>query len=125
MAQRRKSVATRRGKSVKGGKAPKRVKAAIRKAAKRAVPKAKSRAVPTKSGTKRPAAVIAAPKKAAPRKQQTELPIEVVKVETVEEPAPGVVVVKEYQSVRVRRPKVTAAEDKPQESAGIPESNGT
>ena len=53
-----------------------------------------------------------------------ELPIEVVKVETIEEPAPGVVVVKEYQSVRVRRPKVTVEEDKPQESTGIPESNG-
>lgn len=125
MAQRRKSVATRRGKSVKRGKAPKRVKAAQRKPAKRSAPKAKSRAVPTKARTKRPAAAIAAPKKAAPRKQQAELPIEVVKVETVEEPAPGVVVVKEYQSVRVRRPKVTAQEDKPQESAGIPDSDGT
>ena len=106
MVQRRKSVATRRGKTVKRGKAPKRVKAAQRKAAKRSAPKAKSRVVPTKAKAKHPAAKIAAPKKELPRKQQAELPIEVVKVETVEEPAPGVVVVNEYQSVRVRRPKV-------------------
>jgi hypothetical protein len=124
MAQRKKSAVARRGKSVKRGKAPRRVKAAQRKVAKRSATKLKSRAVPTKAKTKRPVAKIAAPKKEAPRKQRAELPIEVVKVETVEEPVPGVVVVKEYQSVRARRPKVTAEEDKPQESAGIPESNG-
>ena len=109
---------------MKRGKAPRRVKAAQRKVAKRSATKLKSRAVPTKAKTKRPVAKIAAPKKEAPRKQRAELPIEVVKVETVEEPVPGVVVVKEYQSVRVRRRKVTVEENKPQESAGIPESNG-
>ena len=124
MAQRKKSVATRRGKTVKGRKAPKRVKAARRKATKRSATKAKSRTTPAKTKAKRPTAKLLSSKKAAPRKQQGELPIEVVKVETVEEPAPGVVVVKEYESVRVRRPNVTAEEDKPQESAGIPESNG-
>lgn len=125
MAQRRKSVAKGRGKTVKRGKAPKRAKAAQRKPAKRSATKAKSRAVATKAKTARPVARIAAPKKAAPPKQQAELPIEVVKIESVEEPVPGVVVVKEYATVRVRRPKVTADEDKPQASAGIPESNGT
>ena len=125
MAQRRKSVAKGRGKTVKRGKAQKRANAAQRKPAKRSATKAKYRTVAIKAKTARPVAKIAAPKKAAPRKQQAELPIEVVKVESVEEPAPGVVVVKEYATVRVRRPKVTADEDKPQESAGIPESNGT
>ena len=124
MVQRKKSAAARRGKTVKRGKAPRRVKAAQRKVAKRSATKPKSQAVPTKTKTKRPAAKVVAPKKEAPRKQQAELPIEVVKVETIEEPVPGVVVVKEYQSMRVRRPKVTAQENKPQESAGIPELNG-
>jgi hypothetical protein len=113
--QRKKSTAARRGKTVKRGKAPRRAKAAHRKPAKRGATKAKSPAVPTKAKTRRPAAKIAAPKKAAPRKQQSELPIEVV---------PGVVVVKEYATVRVRRPKVTAEPETPPESAGIPESNG-
>jgi len=124
MAQRKKSVATRRMKTVKRRKAPKRVKAAQRKVTKRSAIKAKSRTVPTKAKTKRPATKIPASKKATPQKRQGELPIEVVKVETVEEPAPGIVVVTEYESVRVRRPKVTAEEEQPQESAGIPESNG-
>jgi hypothetical protein len=124
MAQRRKSAAARRGKSVKRGKAPRRVKAAQRKTAKRGATKAKSRTVPTKAKTRRPVAKIPASRKGVPQKRQEELPIEVVKVETIEEPAPGVVVVKEYGSVRVRRPKVTAEAEKPQESAGIPDSNG-
>ena len=123
MAQRRKSIAKGRGKTVKRRKAPKRAKAAQRKP-KRSATKAKSRAVAAKAKTTRPAAKIATPRKEAPRKQLAELPIEVVKVETVEEPAPGVVVVKEYATVRVRRPKVTAEADTPQESTGIPESNG-
>ena len=123
MARRKKSAAARRGKSVKRGKAPRRVKAQ-RKAAKRGAAKAKSRTVPTKAKTRRPVAKIPASRKGVPQKPQEELPIEVVKVETIEEPAPGVVVVKEYGSVRVRRPKVTAEAEKPQESAGIPDSNG-
>lgn len=123
MARRKKSAAARRGKSVKRGKAPRRVKAQ-RKAAKRGAAKAKSRTVPTKAKTRRPVAKIPASRKGVPQKPQDELPIEVVKVETIEEPAPGVVVVKEYGSVRVRRPKVTAEAQKPQESAGIPDSNG-
>jgi hypothetical protein len=124
MAQRKKGAATRRGKTVKRRKAPKRVKAAQRKVAKRSAIKPKSRAVPKKAKTKRPAAKIATPKKDVPRKRQVELPIEVVRVETVEEPAPGVVIVKAVESVRVRRPKVTAEKDKPQESAALPELNG-
>jgi hypothetical protein len=122
MARRKKSAAARRGKSVKRGKAPRRVEAQ-RKAAKRGATKAKSRTVPTKAKARRPVAKIPASRKGVPQKPQEELPIEVVKVETIEEPAPGVVVVKEYGSVRVRRPKVTAEAGKPQESAGIPDSN--
>jgi hypothetical protein len=124
MAQRKKGAATRRGKTIKRRKAPKRVKAAQRKVTKRSATKARSRTVPTKAKTKRPAAKIATPKKDVPSKRQVVLPIEVVRVETVEEPAPGVVVVKAVESMRVRRPKVTAEEDKPQESASISELNG-
>jgi hypothetical protein len=80
--------------------------------------------VPANAKTKRPAAKSPISKKAVPGKQQGELPIEVVKVETAEEPAPGVVVVTEYKSVRVRRPKATTEHDQPKESAGIPESDG-
>ena len=124
MAQQKRGVATRRQKAVKRGKAPKRAKAAQRKVAKRSATKAKSRVAPKKTKAKRPAAKIATPRKDVPRKQRGEVPIEVVRVETVQAPVPGVVVVAEYESVRARRPKVTAEEDKPQESAGIPESNG-
>jgi hypothetical protein len=124
MAQRKKSAATRRMKAVKRRKAPKRVKAVQRKVAKRSAPQAKSRPVPRKAKTKRVATKILAPKKAAPQKQQGELPIEVVKVKTIEEPALGVVVVAEYESVRVRRPKAIAEAEEPHEGAGIPESNG-
>ena len=124
MAQRKKGVATRRGKTVKRRKAPRHAKATQRKVTKRSATKAKSRTVPANAKTKRPAAKMSTPKKAMPRKQQAELPIEVVKVETAEKPAPGVVVVTEYESVRVRRPKATTEPDKPKESAGIPESNG-
>ena len=95
-----------------------------RRSQKHSATKAKSRTVPTKATMKRPAGKIATSKKDVPRKRQGELPIEVVRVETTEEPAPGVVVVKAVESVRVRRPKVAAEEDKPEESVGIPESNG-
>ena len=122
MAQQRKRIATRRGKTVKRGKAPKGVKAAQRKAAKRRATKAKSRTVPTRA--KGPVGRVPAPKKEAPRKRRGELPIEVVRVETVEEPTPGVVVVKAHESVRVRRPTVTAEADELPTSAGVSESNG-
>jgi hypothetical protein len=124
MAQRKKSVATRRRKTAKARKSPKRMKAAQRKVAKRSVAKVKARPAPANAKTKRPAAKTPTSKKAVLRKQQGEPPIEVVKVETVGEPVPGVVVVTEYESVRVRRPRPTVEPDKPKESAGIPESNG-
>lgn len=122
MAQRKKSAATRRRTAVKRRKAPRRAKAAQRKVRTRSVTKAKSRTAPAKAKTKRPVAKTPASKKAVPPKQQGELPIEVIKVEQIEEPAPGVVVVTE--SARMRRTPATTAPDEPKESAGIPESNG-
>ena len=118
MAQRRKSTAARRGKTVKR-KARTRVKATKRRAA-----KAKSRAASTKAKVGRPVAKVPTSRKGATQKRQEVVPIEVVKVETVEEPVPGVVVVKEYASVRARRPKVTGEPQAPQQSAGIPDSDG-
>ena len=87
MAARKKAKAKRRAGAKKGRKVAKG--AAARTAAKKksAAPKAKKRAV--------------AKKRAAPRAPQ----VETVIVDTVEEPAPGVVVVSEYQAVLQRVPK--------------------
>jgi hypothetical protein len=103
MAQRRKVRAAQRGKAAK--RPSTRSRAAAAKATKRQPAKAKTK-------TKRIVAKPIAPKMVARRKEPKELPIEVVRVGQVNEPAPGVVVVSDYESVQVGPIPVTAVPDK-------------
>ena len=107
MAKRKKAAAGRRGKAAKSRGAAKRGKAARKPAKRKAVKRKAAKAKPVKKAApakkKAPAPKKAAAKKAAPPKQQPmESPIEVIEVETVEEPIPGVVVVTDYEAVRIR-----------------------
>jgi AbiV family abortive infection protein len=63
--------------------------------------KAKSKRTALRAKTKRAVRKRLTPSKVKPLQQSTEPSIEVIKVETVEEPAPGTVVVTEYEEVRV------------------------
>ncbi len=64
-----------------------------------------------KAKSERVVAKLTKPKPAAQRKQLTELPIEVVKVEQINEPVSGVVVVSEVESVQVGPVAVTTVPD--------------
>ena len=103
MAQRRKVRAAQRGKATK--RRSTRSRAAAAKATKRHPAKAKTK-------TKRIVAKPIAPKMVARRKEPKELPIKVVRVEQVNEPALGVVVVSEHESVQVGPIQVTAGPEK-------------
>ncbi len=87
-------------KPAKGRKTAKRAKSAARKPAKRAAVKSKTRKVRAKAPAKRAAAKKPRVKKPAPQPQQLEM--DVVDVETIEEVAPGVAVVTDYEIVGVR-----------------------
>jgi len=101
MARGRRGKGTKAKKPAKRGKTPKRVKAASRKPVKRAAAKAKPRKQPAKVPVKHAVAKKTQAKKAAPPKQQ-KLEIDVIDVETVEEVAPGVALVTDYELVGVR-----------------------
>jgi hypothetical protein len=112
MAQRKKGGAAR-VKAATRRKARGRGAAAKGKATKRSSAKARPRKRSAKARTKPIVAKLITPKKAAPRTQPKALPIEVVRVEQVDEPAPGVVVVPEYESVQAGPTQVTAVPDEP------------
>jgi hypothetical protein len=97
MAQGKRSRTAQRGKTARSRSTRNRAIAA-KKATKHRSAKASPRKKLAKAKTKRIVAKLTQPKTAKLRK---ELPIEVVKVEQVDEPAPGVVVVSELESVRV------------------------
>jgi hypothetical protein len=110
MAQTKKRASARRGKVARRSKAPTR--ATARKTAKRSAVKAKPKKTALRAKTKRAVGKQLAPSKVKPPQKRTELPIEVIKVETVDEPAPGTVVVTEYQEVRVPAGGSTAEKGK-------------
>jgi hypothetical protein len=120
MAKAKKRVSTRK-KSSKRGKAS--AKPASKKAAKRATPKKAMskirRAGP--SATKPTAKKKQLPKTAANKapRQVAEVPVEATIIDAIEEPAPGVVVVTEYESVR------TATPISPSGAAGRGEGTGS
>jgi hypothetical protein len=95
MAQRKKRVAARKGKSATRGKAHRRAKTVRNKAAKRSRAKMAPRKQVTKAVSKRAVANKVAPT------------VETVIVDMVEEPVPGVTVVTEFEATRVRNPKAT------------------
>ena len=104
MAKAKKRVGARK-KSSKRGKA--RTKPSLKKAAKRAAPKkAKSKVRrAAKSVTKPPAKKKRQLEAMEPKAPQAiETPVETTIVDVIEEPVPGVVVVTEYESVRVTTP---------------------
>jgi hypothetical protein len=112
MAQRKKGrAAASRRKTATPRKTRGRVVAAKGRATKRSSAKASPQKRSAKAKTKRIVAKLIPPKKAVQRKQPKELPIEVVRVEQIEEPAPGVVVVSEYESVQAAPTQVTAVPD--------------
>ena len=103
MAQRRMRKAKPRGKAKARKAPPKRAGAAQSARARRAVTKTslRKRAVPKIQ--KRVTARKISPRKVTRRKQPSVAPVEKVIVDTVEEPAPGVVVVTEYEATIERK----------------------
>jgi hypothetical protein len=108
MAQRKKGRAAPRERTVTPRKTRGRAAVAKGRTSKRSSAKVVPQKRSARAKTKRIIAKLITPKKAAPRKQPKELPIEVVKVEQVDEPAPGVVIVSEYESVQAGPIQVTA-----------------
>ena len=98
----------RRGKSkakkpAKARKPAKRAKAAARKPAKRGAAKSKTRKARAKAPVKRAVAKKARAKKPAPPQAlPKKLEVDVIDVETIEEVAPGVALVTDYEIVGVR-----------------------
>jgi hypothetical protein len=99
MARGKRGKGAKARKPAKARKTAKRAKAASRKPAKRGAVKPKARKPAAKALAKTTRA-----KKAAPRSQQQKLEFDVVDVETVEEVAPGVALVTDYELVGVRPP---------------------
>jgi hypothetical protein len=104
MAKRKRRAVAQKKAAAKRGKARARVKSTRRKVAKRAGRKTKA-----KKQTTRPRAKRTAPKKTGPRpteppRQPAGATEEAVIVDIIEEPAPGVVVVTEFESVQTTTP---------------------
>src|SRR5450830_1374271 len=118
VAKRKRRVLARKKTAAKRGKAGARVKSTRRKVAKRAGRKTKAGKVAkrvaaktkAKKQTTKPRAKRAAPKKVTPQsieppRQPAGAAEEAVIVDIIEEPAPGVVVVTEFASVRTTAPR--------------------
>src|SRR5260370_31020994 len=109
MAQSKKRASVRRGK-VAGRSKPRR--AVAKKTAKRSAVKAKPKKAALSAKTKRAVGKRLTRSQVKPPQQRTEPPIEVIRVETVDEPAPGTVVVTEYEEVRVPAGRSTTVKSK-------------
>ena len=99
MAQGKKRSSARRRKATRRSKTPRRV--APKKTAKRSAAKAKPKKAAPRAKAKHAVGTQLRPNKAKPPRQRIEPPIEVIKVESVSEPAPGTVIVTEYEEVRM------------------------
>ena len=116
MARAKKRVATRK-KSLKRGKAS--TKPARKKAAKRTPPKqAKSKVRRAGGGAPKPAVKKKRPPKTAARKaprkapRKVVVPVEDTIIDVIDEPAPGVIRVTEYESIRTGTPISSGREPK-------------
>ena len=126
MAKRKERALARKGTASKRGKAGKKVKSSPRKSAKRTKKTAQRVAAKTKAkklGTN-PRARQAALKKVGPRPAESstkaaEATEETVIVDIVEEAAPGVVVVTEFESVRTSGPEAPSPRPEGEESADL------
>ena len=99
MARGRRGKSAKARKPAKARRSGKRAKAASRKPAKRAASKSKTRKQRAKAPAKKTRA-----KKAAPPALQRKLEFDVIDVETVQEVAPGVALVTDYELIGVRSP---------------------
>ena len=111
MAQRKKGRAAPRRKTATPRKARGRAPVAKGRISKRGSAKAVPQKRSARAKAKPVIAKLMTPKKVGSRKQLKELPIEVVRVAQVHGPAPGVVVVSEYESVQAGPAPVTAVPD--------------
>ncbi len=107
MAQGRKRRAAQRAKTARSRKTRGRVAATASKITKRKSAKAAPQKKSAKAKTKRIVAKLTKSKAIAQPKKPIELPIEVVRVEQIGEPTPGVVVVSEVESVQLGPVPVT------------------
>ena len=112
MAQRKKRVTPRKRKSTVRGKARKSSISVRGKAGKRTASKLKPRKGLAKA--KRPRTKKVARKKAKPMKPPTTPVVETTIVDVVEEPAPGVITVTEFEETDIREP--LPGEEPPEES---------
>jgi len=119
MAQGKKGAGASRRKPAKRRKAPRRAKATRRKAAKRGAAKVKPRKQGAKVQRKRTTAKTARARKAVPRKRQREPEINVIEVETIEEVAPGVALVTDYELIGVREPAAEVQTEGARKSRGV------
>jgi hypothetical protein len=119
MVKARKRAATRKNSSKRGKASAKPVR---KKAAKRTKPKqgkskvrgaAKLRAKKQRRSKTAERNVL----KKAPR-QVVEVPVEDTIIDVIEEPVPGVVVVSEYETIRVATPNLRNAEPEPKRGVG-------
>ncbi len=104
MAQRKKRATLRKRKSTARGKARKASVTVRGKAAKQGAAKVRSRNSSAKSTSKRAAAKKFAPKRARQMKRPSIPTVETVTVDAIEEPAPGVVTITEFEETDVREP---------------------
>jgi hypothetical protein len=119
MAQsKRKRTSARRGKVAGRGK-PRR--AVAKKTAKRSVVKAKPKKAALRAKTRRAVGKRLTRSQVKPPQQRTDPPIEVIKVETVHEPAPGTVIVAEYEEVRVPAGSSTSGKGGKQVGLDLPD----
>ena len=134
MAKRKQRASARKKTASKRGKARTRIKSSPRKSAKRDDRKTKAEkatkhvAVKTKAKNQaiKPRATRTAPKKAAPPPSEapTQLPEatdETVIVDIIDEPVPGVVVVTEFESIRISRPETDIPQSEVEERSGLAE----
>lgn len=114
MGKRKQRASARKKAASKRGKVRTKAKSAPRKAAKRVAVKTKAKKLATKARAKRAAPEKAAPLPTEPSGQAAGAPDETVIIDIIEEPAPGVVVVTEFESVRTSRPETpTSQPDEP------------
>jgi hypothetical protein len=104
MAKRKRRASARKKMAAKRGKARARIKSTRRKVAKRAGRKTKAKKQATKPRAKRAAPKKVTPQSVEPPRRPAGATEETVIIDIIEEPAPGVVVVTEFESVQTTTP---------------------
>ena len=116
MAQRKKRATLRKRKSTARSRGGKTRKPTRGKAAKRTVAKSKPAKRLAKARPKRPVAKKVARKRARPVNPPSASTVETVTVDVIEEAAPGVVTITEFEETEVREEGPEQPEETPPES---------